>query len=255
MSSKQKYCLFPKPQFNHLLFLFYFISAMVKVNLFKGTKYINNISVPFFKLFVCNIGDLLSIIPYLILKKKVKSNNISKSINNDNDNNNKENSDLIYNDYKIVQFTKKKKSLILNLFIISILDFLAQTSTVIFYLIDGDLVTEIKSANLNSVLTFNIIFLFLFSKFILNKAFYSHHYFSFIIFIICLIVMAVIDFMGIQSNVLDYILYFVIRVFLVLLYAIVNNLIKIMFLKYYYINKSCYSIHFFNYFFVSFIFC
>ena len=109
MSSKQKYCLFPKPQFNHLLFLFYFISAMLKVNLFKGTKYINNISVPFFKLFVCNIGDLLSIIPYLILKKKVKSNNISKSINNDNDNNSKENSDLIYNDYKIVQFTKKKK--------------------------------------------------------------------------------------------------------------------------------------------------
>ena len=197
MSSKQKYCLFPKPQFNHLLFLFYFISAMVKVNLFKGTKYINNISVPFFKLFVCNIGDLLSIIPYLILKKKVRSNNISKSINNDNDNNNKENSDLIYNDYKIVQFTKKKKSLILNLFIISILDFLAQTSTVIFYLIDGDLVTEIKSANLNSVLTFNIIFLFLFSKFILNKAFYSHHYFSFVIFIIYLIVMAEIDFLGI----------------------------------------------------------
>ena len=75
MNANKKYCLFPKPHFNHFLFLFYFISAMVRQYIFKGTKTIDSISVPIFKLYVLNIGDFLSIIQYLIIRKKTKSHN------------------------------------------------------------------------------------------------------------------------------------------------------------------------------------
>ena len=58
MFLKKKYCLFPKPQFNHFLFLFYFASAMVKQYIFKGIKNTNdNIETPFFKLYVHELGD------------------------------------------------------------------------------------------------------------------------------------------------------------------------------------------------------
>ena len=239
MFLKKKYCLFPKPQFNHFLFLFYFASAMVKQYIFRFIKNTNdNIETPFFKLYVHELGDLLSIIPYLILKKKTKSNNDTKLIYNNNDNDIKENSELIYNDYKIVQFKKKQKGIILNLLIISLLDFIAQISTVVFYLIEGNQKLEIKTANLNTVLIFNIIFLFLLTKFLLDKVFYIYHYFSFVIFIICLIVIAAIDFMetikGYKELIINSFLYMVIRIFSVLLYSIEYNQNKAIFLKYYY---------------------
>ena len=239
MFLKKKYCLFPKPQFNHFLFLFYFASAMVKQYIFRDIKITNdNIETPFFKLYVHELGDLLSIIPYLILKKKTKSNNNTELIYNNNDNDIKENSELIYNDYKIVQFKKKQKGIILNLLIISLLDFIAQISTVVFYLIEGNQKLEIKTANLNTVLIFNIIFLFLLTKFLLDKVFYIYHYFSFVIFIICLIVIAAIDFMeivkGYKELIINSFLYMVIRIFSVLLYSIEYNQTKAIFLKYYY---------------------
>ena len=239
MFLKKKYCLFPKPQFNHFLFLFYFASAMVKQYIFRFIKNTNdNIETPFFKLYVHELGDLLSIIPYLILKKKIKSNNDTELIYNNNDNDIKENSDLIYNDYKIVQFKKKQKGIILNLLIISLLDFIAQLSTVVFYLIEGNQKLAIKTANLNTVLIFNIIFLFLLTKFLLDKVFYIYHYFSFVIFIICLIVIAAIDFMevvkGDKELIINSFLYMVIRIFSVLLYSIEYNQTKAIFLKYYY---------------------
>ena len=224
MNSNKKYCLFPKPHFNHFLFLFYFISAMVKQYIFKGTKKINNLSVPIFKLYIFNIGDFLSIIPYLILKEKTKSNNNT----------------LIKN--KILKkyihpdiFKKKKKQIIINIFIMCLFDFIGQTSTTIFYLIEGNQKIQVKHANLNIVLIFNIIFLFLLSKFILNMILYLHHYLSFIIYIICLIVISIIDFTEIESkDSINSLLYMTIRVFSVLLYSIVNNIAKIMFFKYYY---------------------
>jgi len=114
-------------------------------------------------------------------------------------------------------------------------DFIAQISTTIFYMIQGSLKIQLKNSNLNIVLVFNVIFLFLLTKFILNITFYSHHYFSFIMFIICLIVMAILDLIGIESkDKIDFLLYMSIRIFSALLYDIVNNLVKIIFLKYYF---------------------
>ena len=197
---------------------------MVKQYIFKGTKKINNLSVPIFKLYIFNIGDFLSIIPYLILKEKTKSNN-NKLIKNN----------ILKKYIHPDIFKKKKKQIIINIFIMCLFDFIGQTSTTIFYLIEGNQKIQVKHANLNIVLIFNIIFLFLLSKFILNMILYLHHYLSFIIYIICLIVISIIDFTEIESkDSINSLLYMTIRVFSVLLYSIVNNIAKIMFFKYYY---------------------
>ena len=105
MHSNKKYFLFPKPLLTHLLFLFYFISSIVKQTILKDMKKVDNLSIPIFKLYVYEVGDFLSIIPYLIIKKKIRSQNIKRS----NDNNGKEGNDLIYNNYEIGLLNKKKK--------------------------------------------------------------------------------------------------------------------------------------------------
>jgi len=246
MNSEKKYFLFPKPHFNHLFFLFYFISSILKQYILKLIKEedIYNLSIPIFKLYIYEIGDFLSIIPYLILKKKTKSLNIAKS----NDDDNKGNDYYIYNDIKIEQYNKNKKPTIINLFIISLVNFLALISTIIFYLAEGKQEMAVEQGYLNILLVFNIIFLFLLTKFMLNIELFFHHYFSLIIFIICLIVTTAIDFIAInesaysgdkdasksKSELINSVLYLVIRIFAVLLYSIENILAKIMFLKYYY---------------------
>ena len=94
----------------------------------------------------------------------------------------------------------------------------------------------VHHGNLTFILIFNIIFLFLLTKFIMNITFYSHHYFSFIIFIVCLIVIVIIDFIEIKKDSPDFVdslLYIVIRIFAVLLYSITDILDKVVFLKYF----------------------
>ena len=244
MIPEKKYFLFPKPHRNHLLFLFYFISSIIKQYIFKGIKEEDNLSIPIFKLYIYEIGDLFSIIPYLILKKKTKTKNIAKP----NDDDTTGNDYYIYNDIKIEQYNKKKKPIMINLFIISLVNFIALISTIIFYLTEKNQKMTVKHPNLNILLVFNIIFLFLLTKFMLNIELYLHHYFSLIIFIACLVVITVIDFIAINENIVEEYkdslikeshfinssLYIIIRIFVVLLYSIENILAKIMFLKYYY---------------------
>ena len=93
---------------------------------------------------------------------------------------------------------------------------------------------KVKHPFLNIILIFNIIFLFLLTKFIMDISFYLYHYFSFIIFILCLIVIVILDLTQIFVTVNDFInklLYIVIKIFVVLLYSIENVLSKIIFLK------------------------
>ena len=88
------------------------------------------------------------------------------------------------------------------------------------------------------MLTFNVIFLFLFSRLILKTSFYRHHYFSFIIFIICLIIIVILDFIEIsnekKSKIIISIIYLFVRIFGVFFYSIEDVLVQFMFLKYYF---------------------
>ena len=276
--NKKKYLLFPKPNLKHLLFLFYFVSSVIKQTILKNFKDEDSLAIPVFKLYLYDIGDFLSLIPYLILKKKSKSDNdITQSTNDNNKEKEKEKENpsmkdteklrYIYIDFKSGEFESNKKRSYIYILIISILDFIAQISTIIFYLALGDQHMAVPHGNLTFILIFNIIFLFLLTKFIMNITFYLHHYFSFIIFIICLIVIVIIDFIEIKrysNNFINSLLYVVIRIFVVLLYSITDILDKVVFLKYfrmfYYslffiIIKSYSSIFLFNFIFNSFILC
>ena len=44
MSSDKKYFLFPKPHFNHLFFIFYFISSLTKQYILRDMKEQDNLS-------------------------------------------------------------------------------------------------------------------------------------------------------------------------------------------------------------------
>ena len=226
MNSNKKYCLFPKPHLYHLLYLFYLIASIAKKIILNSTKEDRtNLSLPIFKLYVHEIGDFLSIIPYLILKKKIKSNKDTKSANK-----------LIAKYFYIDIFKKMKKRILINLFIIGLIEFIAQISTTVFYVIEQSQKMQVNHENMTIVFIFYFVFLFLMTKFILNITFYSHHYFSLFIFLVCLICIGIIDFILIikaSKNLIDTLLHIVIMVFAYLLYSISNVLYKIMFLKYY----------------------
>ena len=199
---------------------------------FKGK---DNLSIPFFKLFVYDIGDFISIIPHILRKKKINS-----KIENTNPNRaiSKESIEFIYTNIKTEKFEYSKNRILLHLFLISIFDFIAQISTVIYYLVKQKQQLDVKQANLNSMLIFNVFFLFIFSRILLHTPLYRHHYLSFIIFFICLIVLIVLDFLEIKSENKDKIvisiIYLSIRIFGALLYSIEDVIAKIMFLYYYF---------------------
>ena len=237
ISKKKKYILFVKPRLIHLLFLFYFICSIIKQTLLKDIKEKDNLSIPILKLYVYDIGDFISLIPLLVIKIKSKSKNSDNNINNSR-NNSKEGLDYIYTGEITYEYEKNRKAIILNIFLISIFDFVAQISTTVYYLVRGSQNLEVKQANLNSLLIFNVIFLFLFSHLILKTLFYRHHFFSFVIFIICLIVIVILDFIEINRDNSDKIvisiIYLLIRIFATMLYSLEDTIAKLMFHNYYF---------------------
>ena len=236
MKPKIKRFLFEKPHINHFLYLFFFVSSIVKQIIFKDIKGKDNLSIPIFKLYIYDIGDFLSFIPYLIIKKKSKS----KIPDEEKEKRLKSAEDInyIYNDKIKTELKKNKMYIILNMFLITILDFIAQISTVTFYLIIGDQKFQVKLANWNITLIFNFISLFLFSRLILNIIFRRHHYFSLLVFIVCLIVIVILDIFQIKEEYGDNfkkpVIFLSIKIFTVILYSLEDVIAKVMFLNYYF---------------------
>ena len=232
MKPKIKRFLFEKPHINHFLYLFFFVSSVVKQIIFKDIKGKDNLSIPIFKLYIYDIGDFLSFIPYLIIKKK------SKSQVSDGGRTNRDSINYIYNDTTRNEFKKNRMIIIIYMFLITILDFIAQISTVTFYLITGNQKFQVKLANLNITLIFNVISLFLFTRLLLHNTFYRHHYFSLIINIVCLIVIVILDIFQIKEEYGDNfkkpVIFLSIKIFTVILYSLEDVIAKVMFLNYYF---------------------
>ena len=232
MKPKIKRVLFEKPHINHILFLFFFISSLVKQYILKIVKEDDNLSIPVFKLYIYDIGDFLSLIPYLIIKIKSKSKVREKRHKSEEEIN------YIYNDSTKSEFKKNMSYIILYMFLLTMSDFIAQISTVVFYIIIGNQQLQVKHGNLNFALIFNVIFLFLFSRVFLHHTFYRHHFFSLIIFIICLIVIVILDFIEIKytsgDNFIKSIIYLSVKIFTIILYSFEDVIAKVMFLNYYF---------------------
>ena len=226
-SKNKKYIFFPKLNLKHLLFLFFFIVSFIKKT--AQTYFENNqkIAIEFLKLYMYDMGDMLSIIPFIILKLRSKTQKLKKNELNKTPTNIK----YIFNDEE-----QKKKGLkaYINIFLFTIIDITAQISPVIYYVVKEGHKLAVKQANLNTTLIFNIIFIIIFSYFILHTDFYRHHLFSFSLDILCLIILAIIDIKKIYEdkgdNMLMSVIYIIIKIISVILYSLENVLAKYIFL-------------------------
>ena len=234
MKPKLKLLLFEKPHINHILFLIFFITSIIKQYILKVTKEEDNLSIPVFKLYIYDLGDFFSLITYLIIKKKSKS----KIPDEEKRRKSEEDINYIYNDSTKSEFKKNMSYIIFYMFLLTMSDFIAQISTVVFYLITGNQKFQVKQGNMNFTLIFNVIALFLFSRLLLHNTFYRHHFFAFVIFIICLIVIVIFDIIQIQDesgdNYKKPVIFLAIKIFTVILYSLEDVLAKVMFLNYYF---------------------
>ena len=122
---KKKYFFFPKPHLNHFLFLLFFVISILKkyVNTFFPQK--PKIPLEFLELYIYNLSDFFSIIPLFILQKRTKR---KKEIIDSNSNKDvKGGHGYIYNNRE--KTNPKSK---IRIFILTISDYIAQISSVIF---------------------------------------------------------------------------------------------------------------------------
>ena len=226
---KKKYFFFPKPHLNHFLFLLFFVISILKkyVNTFFPQK--PKIPLEFLELYIYNLSDFFSIIPLFILQKRTKR---KKEIIDSNSNKDvKGGHGYIYNNRE--KTNPKSK---IRIFILTISDYIAQISSVIFYVILNELNIPMKFAKLTSLLIINVIVIFIISKLILHNHFYRHHSLSLLINIICLIVLIIVDI----SNIINYsgeikmqFIYIIIKIVQSILYSLEDVLIKVLILSYY----------------------
>jgi hypothetical protein len=226
---KKKYFFFPKPHLNHFLFLLFFVISILKkyVNTFFPQK--PKIPLEFLELYIYNLSDFFSIIPLFILQKRTKR---KKEIIDSNSNKDvKGGHGYIYNNRE--KTNPKSK---IRIFILTISDYIAQISSVIFYVILNEMNIPMKFAKLTSLLIINVIVIFIISKLILHNHFYRHHSLSLLINIICLIVLIIVDI----SNIINYsgeikmqFIYIIIKIVQSILYSLEDVLIKVLILSYY----------------------
>ena len=246
-----KYFLFPKFNCNHFLFISYFFISSIRELINRKMRYTKDIISTFNYYYLSSLSDFISIFPIIIIKFRSRRSKIY----NDEDINTRKNSDkeqLIYNNMenetKCATFKKIYKIYIL----LSFFDFLAQYSKVTYSVIIQKTHIPVKSFNLNSVLIFEIIAQYLCNRIILHYLFYKHHYLSFSINIIFIIILGVIDMIQISktgNKAIMSFFYILSRILSSIFYALEDTLAKIIIT---YNSFSPYSFLFFRGIFVNF---
>ena len=119
MYSPKKYILFPKPNLKHLLFLFFLIIACLKKGVQIYFEQNQKLAIEFLKLYMYNVGDFFSIIPFMIMKKRMRNRRPVFEIKNT--------IASFYLQYKKFDPDSKKfkRKTLRNLFIFSVVDFIA----------------------------------------------------------------------------------------------------------------------------------
>ena len=169
-------------KFNHIFLLLVFITYFFRewflyiLDLPK-TKILNK----FFLLYVKPISYLFSILLVCIsyINNRRKKEKIKKS---------KKNIELIH-------YNPIKNLFISGIFFVSLFFFLSKYLIFIFHVF-----TETKTYNVESFLIFYLIFIYSLSKIIQKIQYYRHHFLSFIICIILMIILGIFDYQTIHDN-------------------------------------------------------
>ena len=191
---KKKYFFFPKPHLNHLLFLLFFVISILKQYVNRLFPQESKIPAEFLAIYIYNLSDFFSIIPYFVLKHRTKG---KKDINNSiSKKDAKKGTKYIYTDIEDTNHFPFKK-----IFTLTISDYIAQISMLIFYIILNEIDIPMKFAKLSALIIVNVIVIFIISKIILHTNFYRHHSFSLLINLICLMVLIIVDIFNIKRKI------------------------------------------------------
>ena len=79
-------------------------------------------------------------------------------------------------------------------------DFASHISSLVFYIVYGKNARSVSENNLSSLLIFNTVIIYLLSRLILKTYFYRHHYFSFLLNIVCILILGTIDIINIIND-------------------------------------------------------
>ena len=179
---------FQKCEWKYILFLLFFIFSFLQTAIIRWISMNSkDIAQPFLNTYLFSFSDLLAIIPFLIVY--IRSRRLKERIEI------KEKKDLLrHRDWK-----RTKKFLIL-ISSVAFLDFASHVSSLIFYIVYGRNERSVSENNLSSLLIFNTVIIYLLSRLILKTYFYKHHYFSFIINVVCILILGTIDIINITNS-------------------------------------------------------
>ena len=179
---------FQKCEWKYILFLLFFIFSFLQTAIIRWISMNSkDIAQPFLNTYLFSFSDLLAIIPFLIVY--LRSRRLKERIEI------KEKKELLrHRDWK-----RTKKFLIL-ISSVAFLDFASHVSSLIFYIVYGRNERSVSENNLSSLLIFNTVIIYLLSRLILKTYFYKHHYFSFIINVVCILILGTIDIINIINS-------------------------------------------------------
>ena len=212
---------FPRFEWKYSLFLLFFIFSFLYNFIIRwislNTK---QVAQPFLNTYLFNISDYLSIIPFLIVKHRTKAHNLSKSSEI-------ESIPTVTKSFTTYheKVTKKDFKFFLIVGLVGLFDCLSHISSLLFYIVYGKNERSVPENNLSSLLIFNILIIYIFSKLILKTAFYRHHYLSFLMNVICILILGTIDIINTattdnKESIGMIIFYIIKKIFTIIFYSI-----------------------------------
>lgn len=217
----EKKIFFQKCGFNYIFFFFYFIALFIKLIIQNSIIYRTEnelddnderkkylYSGAFLMLiYLSNLSDFLSFIPYKIVSKLSKEN--KKENNNDEnmnttlrDRDTEDSRSLIYNNAHEMELEKKNKIIRPFCILVATFDFLAECINFVSYSIYGDL--EFDLYYFKSSVIINILLQFLLSYLLLKMHFYKLHYFSIIIYVSVFVMLLILDIINIAEGIFNW---------------------------------------------------
>jgi hypothetical protein len=189
----KKIFYFPKFEWKYILFLLFFIFSFLQTSIIRWISMNSkDVAQPFLNTYLFSVSDFLAIIPYLIVflrSRRIKGEEIRLAKINS-----------IKGSFLYNKGDKKSKNFYWLNILVALFDFGSHISSLLFYIVYGRNERSISENNLSSLLIFNTVIIYVLSRFVLKTYFYKHHYFSFLINVICILTLGTIDIINIINT-------------------------------------------------------
>ena len=189
----RKIFYFHNCEWKYILFLLFFIFSFLQTSIIRWISMNSkDVAQPFLNTYLFSVSDFLAIIPYLIVflrSRRIKGEVIRLAKINS-----------IKGSFLYNKGDKKSKNFYWLNILVALFDFGSHISSLLFYIVYGRNERSISENNLSSLLIFNTVIIYVLSRFVLKTYFYKHHYFSFLINVICILTLGTIDIINIINT-------------------------------------------------------